>query len=132
MGIWTGICPLSLAFAVERLGQHPAQITALPAHESLINQSSRVDADARDMAAAYAKPASPTAQGLQELGVALQAGYVFQPKQHQGKTPEKIWMLMLIAGRTENRVGMTRHRFLLVAAPALLLAWLPRRQSQLR
>ena len=112
----------SLSSALE---QRPAQITALPAHESLnrINRAGLTPTYA-DMAAAYAKTGILNRAGLQELGVALQAGYVFQPKAHQGETLREDLDVDADREARENRVGMTRHRFLLVAAPALLLAWL--------
>jgi len=112
----------SLSSALE---QRPAQITALPAHESLnrINRAGLTPTYA-DMAAAYAKTGILNRAGLQELGVALQAGYVFQPKQHQDETLREDLDVDADREARENRVGMTRHRFLLVAAPALLLAWL--------
>ena len=90
----------SLSSALE---QHPAQITALPAHESLnrINRAGLTPTYA-DMAAAYAKTGILNRAGLQELGVALQAGYVFQPKHHQGETLSEDLDVELIAkhGRT--------------------------------
>ena len=90
----------SLSSALE---QRPAQITALPAHESLnrINRAGLTPTYA-DMAAAYAKTGILNRAGLQELGVALQAGYVFQPKHHQGETLSEDLDVELIAkhGRT--------------------------------
>jgi len=67
----------SLSSALE---QRPAQITALPAHESLnrINRGGLTPTYA-EMVGAYAKTGILNRAGLQELGMALQAGYVFQP-----------------------------------------------------
>lgn len=67
----------SLSSALE---QRPTQITALPAHESLnrINRGGLTPTYA-EMVAAYARTGILNRAGLQELGVALQAGYVFQP-----------------------------------------------------
>ncbi|HQR14675.1 MAG TPA: hypothetical protein PLZ37_08945 [Nitrospira sp.] len=67
----------SLSSALE---QRPAQIIALPAHESLnrINRGGLTPTYA-DMVSAYARTGILNRAGLQELGMALQAAYVFQP-----------------------------------------------------
>lgn len=67
----------SLSSALE---QRPTQITALPAHESLnrINRGGLTPTYA-DMVSGYAKTGILNRAGLQELGMALQTGYVFQP-----------------------------------------------------
>jgi hypothetical protein len=67
----------SLSSALE---QRPAQVIALPAHESLnrINRGGLTPTYA-DMVSTYARTGILNRVGLQELGMALQAAYVFQP-----------------------------------------------------